>query len=369
MPDNKTIFQIFASPTWGGGEQFVADLSRRLVADGRQVVFIARRSRAIAEHTADIGAPLHRLPLKGIADLFSAVLLARLVLRYRPGIIHVHHFKDAFTALYARALCRCFGVRPRIVLTRHLVRPGKGGWLHGRMYRSVDRFAFVSELARRAFFASNPALDRNRTTVIPNSSPDVVREGRVPDLRKDYGLAPAVPVLLFCGRLVPEKGCDVLLRACARLGERNYGLFFAGSGDREEAYVASLHEAAARLGAGARVGFLGFVNNVGALLAQADLCVQPSVVAEAGSLTVIEAMQAGCAVVASDNGSQPEYVVDGSTGLLVPPGDEEALAAALVRLLDDAELRRAMGAAARRRFDEEFSYERFYAKYLALYDE
>lgn len=118
-----------------------------------------------------------------------------------------------------------------------------------------------------------------------------------------------------------------------------------------------------------RIEFLGFVQQVGALLAQADICVQPSVVAEAGSLTVIEAMQAGCAVVASDNGSQPEYVEAGSTGLLVPPGDEEALADALARLMDDISLRRTMGKAARRRFDEEFSYERFYAKYLALYDE
>lgn len=369
MERDTTIFQIFASAAWGGGEQFVADLSRRLAADGRRVVFIARRSRAIDEHTAGLGAPLYRLPLKGVADLVSAVLLTRLMLRYRPAVVHVHQFKDAFTALYARALCRLFGVRPRIVLTRHLVRPGKRGLLHRWMYASVDRFVFVSELARRAFFSSGLDFDRNRTTGIRNSVPDVSREQGVPDLRKAYGIDPATPVLLFCGRLVPEKGCDVLLRACARLGERRYALFFAGTGDDGDGYVASLHDAAARLDAGARVEFLGFVKNAAALLACADLCVQPSVVPEAGSLTVIEAMQAGCAVIASDNGSQPEYVESGSSGLLVPPGDEEALAAAVARLLDDAALRRSMGAAARRRFDEEFSYERFYAKYLALYEE
>lgn len=369
MSDKKTIFQIFASATWGGGEQFVADLSRRLVADGRRVVLVARRSRSIAEHAADIDAPLHRLPLKGAFDLFSAVRLARLMVRYRPDAIHVHHFKDAFTALYARAFCRFFGLRPRVVLTRHLVRPGKNGWLHRWMYRRLDRVAFVSELARSAFFATAPVLDRAHTTVIPNSSPATRAGGEVPDLRTAYGLAPDVPILLFCGRLVPEKGCDVLLRACARLEEgRGCALFFVGGTDDKE-YLSSLHRLAEQLAPGIRVEFPGFMQHVGALLAQADLCVQPSVVSEAGSLTVIEAMQAGCAVVASDNGSQPEYVAEGTTGLLVPPGDEEALAAALARLLDDAELRRTMGEAARRRFDEEFSYERFYAKYLALYDE
>ena len=61
------IFQIFASATWGGGEQFVADLSRRLLDDGRPVVFVSRRSRAIAEHTADIGAPASLLAAQGDA--------------------------------------------------------------------------------------------------------------------------------------------------------------------------------------------------------------------------------------------------------------------------------------------------------------
>ena len=368
MERNVTIFQIFASATWGGGEQFVADLSRRLAADGRPVVLVARRSRTIAEHTAGIGAPLCRLPLKGFFDLFSAFSLACLLVRHRAGTIHVHHFKDAFTALYARAAARLFGVRPRIVLTRHLVRPAKCGLLHRWMYRRLDRVAFVSELARREFFSSGPALDCGRTTVIPNSSPAARTEGEAPDLRAVYGIVSDVPVLVFCGRLAPEKGCDVLLRACARMEDRRFALFFAGAAADEE-FLAALRAQASALPGGIRVEFLGFVHHAGALLAQADVCVQPSVVAEAGSLTVIEAMQAGCAVVASDNGSQPEYVEAGSTGLLVPPGDEKALAGALERLMGDRELCRAMGAAARRRFDDEFCYERFYAKYLALYDE
>ncbi|MCM1151215.1 MAG: glycosyltransferase family 4 protein [Alistipes sp.] len=368
MSNNGTILQIFASPVWGGGEQFVADLSRRLLADGRRVVLVSRRSRAVADRAADLGAPLHRLPLKGFPDLLSALLLARLVLRYRPETIHVHHFKDAFTALYARAVVRLFGMRPRIVLTRHLVRPGKRGPLHDWMYRRLDRVAFVSELARRTFFSTAPALDRDRTVVIRNSSPLGRSSGDAFDLRERYGIAPGVPVLLFCGRLVPEKGCDVLLRACARLGGgRRYALFFVGGAD-DENYLASLRRLAAGLAPEARVEFVGFVDGASAWLAQADLCVQPSVVAEAGSLTVIEAMQAGCAVVATDNGSQPEYIASGTTGLLVPPGDDKALAAAIARLTDDAELRRSMGAAARQYFDRHLSYEHFYRKYLALYD-
>jgi len=362
--DRRPVLQIFASATWGGGEQFVADLSRRLLADGRPVTLVARRSRAIAERAAEIGAPLHRLPLKGIPDLLSGLLLARLLLRYRPAVIHVHHFKDAFTALYARAIARLFGLRPRIVLTRHLVRPGKCGWLHNRMYRSLDRTAFVSELARREFFATEPKMDPARTSVIHNSSPAKSSGSGLPDLRKDYGLAPDVPIALYCGRLVEEKGCDVLLRAAKLLDDKRFVLFLAGAGD--DAYVKSLQESAA--GATNRTVFLGFVKDAGRLFAQADIGVIPTVQREAFGLSVIEAMQCGCPVVTTDNGAQSEYIENGRNGILTPPGDAGALADALARLLDDDALRRSVGAAGRNCFEERLSYEHFYKKYLDLYD-
>ncbi len=363
------IFQIFASPTWGGGEQFVGDLSRRLVADGRQVVLIARPGKIVRERMADMPVPFYRLPLKGIADLFSAVMLARLMVRYRPGVVHVHHFKDAFTALYARALSRFFGVRPRIVLSRHLVRPAKCGLLHTWMYRHLDGMAFVSERARREFFSTRPAVDPARTTVILNSTPDLPENGAAPDLRSTCGVEPEIPVVLFCGRLAEEKGCDVLLRACARMGGGEFALVFVGTTDDAE-YLARLRTSAAALPSGIRVVFPGFAKNVKALLSQADISVQPTIVPEAGGgLTIIESMQVGCAVIASNNGSQPEYAVDGVTGLLVPPGDEAALAEALTRLLGDADLRRRMGEAGRSRFAEKLAYEHFYRKYLAFYDE
>lgn len=371
MTDSRKapIFQIFASPTWGGGEQFVADLSRRLMADRRQVVLIARPGRIVRERVADMAVPFYRLPLKGIADLVSAAGLAWLIVRHRPATIHVHHFKDAFTALYARALVRLFGLRPRVVLTRHLVRPAKCGALHTWMYRQLDGMAFVSERARREFFSTHPAVDPARTTVILNSTPDIPANAAAPDLRSACGLGPDTPVALFCGRLAQEKGCDVLLRACARLKGNRFALVFVGTTDDAD-YLARLRASAAGLPDGIRVCFMGFSADAKALLSQADISVQPSIVPEAGGgLTVIESMQAGCAVVASDNGSQPEYAVAGTTGLLVPPGDEAALAEALSRLLGDADLRRRMGEAGRSRFAEKLAYEHFYRKYLAFYDE
>lgn len=368
MKHTGPIFQIFATPTWGGGEQFVYDLSRRLLDDGRNVILISRPSEIIRKRVEGLNAPYHTLPLKGALDLPSAWLLARLMLKYRPEVIHVHHFKNAFTAAYARLLCRPFGIAPRIVLTRHLVRRGKHGGLYRWLYAQIDRIAFVSELARREFLTGGPHVDAAKLHVIPNSIPPcepTLYAERLPDLRKRFAIAPEIPLLLFCGRLVPEKGCDVLLRACARLEAHSFALIFAGMGETE--FEKHLREIASSQALHDKVFFTGFVRAANRLLSQADISISPSVCREAGSLTVLEAMQAGCAQIASNNGSQPEFVDNGTTGLLVPPSDDEALARAIVRLLDDADLRRRMGDTARRIFEQQLSYERFYERYLTLY--
>lgn len=370
MENPGPIIQVFATPSWGGGEQFVYDLSRRLMADGRRVVLVSRPSAVIGQRVAALGAPFHTLPMKGVADMLSALMLARLILKYRPDTIHVHHFKDAFTAAYACLLCRAFGFRPRIVLTRHLVKPGKRGWIYRWLYGQIDRIAFVSELARREFLAGKPAVNPSKLCVIPNSVPEIggkTLAGDLPDLRRQYGIASNVPLLLFCGRLVPEKGCDVLLEACARLKTLPFALVLAGTGEKN--FEKRLHDMAAEQELLGKVFFAGFVRGANRLLSQADISVSPSVCSEAGSLTVLEAMQAGCAQVASDNGSQPEFIDNGTTGLLVPPADEERLAEALRRLLADDDLRRRMGRAAKECFDRHFSYERFYVRYLELYEQ
>lgn len=370
MENPGPIIQVFATPSWGGGEQFVYDLSRRLIADGRRVVLVSRPSAVIGQRVAALGAPFHTLPMKGVADMLSALMLAHLIVKYRPATIHVHHFKDAFTAAYARLLCRMQGLRPRIVLTRHLVKPGKRGWIYRWLYGQIDRIAFVSELARREFLAGKPAVNPSKLCVIPNSVPEIggkTLAGDLPDLRRQYGIASNVPLLLFCGRLVPEKGCDVLLEACARLKTLPFALVLAGTGEKN--FEKRLHDMAAEQELLGKVFFAGFVRGANRLLSQADISVSPSVCSEAGSLTVLEAMQAGCAQVASDNGSQPEFIDNGTTGLLVPPADEERLAEALRRLLADDDLRRRMGRAAKECFDRHFSYERFYVRYLELYEQ
>lgn len=370
MNQRGPIIQILASASWGGGEQFVYDLTRRLLTDGRKVVAVVRPGGTVAERFRQLDIPCHTLPMKGVADAVSAVRLFRLIRRCRPSVIHVHHFKDAFTAAYALELYRLRDVAPpRLVLTRHLVRRGKCGWLYRWLYNHIDHMVFVSERARQEFLSSRPPVDMAKTTVIRNGVPETAAAAEpVPDLRTEYGLPREVPLMLFCGRCVAEKGCDVLLRACARLGQRPFALFFAGAAS-DPVYEASLRRLVAEGGLQDRVFFLGFVRGASRMMAQADICVAPTVAPEALGLAVAEGMQAGCAVLTTDNGAQPEYVENDVTGLLVPPADEKKLSAALCKLLDDDALRTRLGRAAREKVREAFSYEKFYTDYCNLYDE
>lgn len=363
-----TILQIFASATWGGGEKFLCDLARQLADDGRRVVFVSRPSSVLRERTACFATTHEEMPLRGAADMVSAVRLARLILRERPSVIHLHNFKTAFTAIAAVRLARLFGCRtaPRIILTRHLVRKGKGGPFYSFIYRNISRIVFVSELARREFLSSRPPVDEAKTVVIHNAVPEVDPALTAPDLRAMFGIAADTPLLLFCGRLHPEKGIDVLLRACTLLGNRPFALAIVGTGTAE--YTDALHRMVDEQGLGPRVFFFGFSDATPALMRQADIAAAPSVVAEAGGpFSTMEAMQAGVAAVSSNNGAQPEFTDHGTDGLLVPPSDASALAAALAQLLDDKDLRLRIGKAAARKFSGALSYESFYKKYLGIY--
>lgn len=160
--------------------------------------------------------------------------------------------------------------------------------------------------------------------------------------------APAGPVLMVVAALRPEKGHDVLFEALATLRRPCPGLVLLLVGDGPER--AALETAAAERGLGAQVRFLGNRNDVADLLPLADLVILPSHPAvETLPLSVMEAMAAGRAVVATRVGSVAELVEDGVTGRLVAPSDPDALRAALEPLLEDPELRARYGAAAARR--------------------
>lgn len=184
---------------------------------------------------------------------------------------------------------------------------------------------------------------RGRVAVIayPGVEP-IANPSRVP--QRDPG---AIRIAMV-GRLTPWKGQDVLLRALPLLRDRPAAVdLVGGSFFGEQDYRAQLERIVAELRL--PVEFAGHVDDPGPYFARADIAVHCSVIAEPFGQVVVEAMAAGCAVVAAAAGGPTEIVRPEVDGLLVPPGDPIALAAALDRLIADPDLRARLGAAARHR--------------------
>ncbi|WP_051499938.1 glycosyltransferase family 4 protein [Nocardia sp. BMG51109] len=170
-------------------------------------------------------------------------------------------------------------------------------------------------------------------------------ESRPPAVR-EMPRPPTETVIAVVGRLAPWKGQDVFLRAVARTRVRPARiLLIGGAFFGEEPYRDDLERLASELAL--PVTFTGHVDDPESLLAQADILVHCSVLPEPFGQVVVEGMRAGCAVIATRPGGPAEIVQPGRNGLLVTAGDQRELTAALDRLIDDPQLRRALGDAAR----------------------
>lgn len=351
-----TVFQIVSNKVWGGGERYVLDLCRRLLADGRDVRVLVRPCAApVIAAFAGEGVQAAPLPMRGFGRLWGVRRLARELAQTRGEVVaHVHNFVDArFVAAARRCLPAPERGRVRIVCTRHLARPGR----RSAVYGEIDALIFVSEAARRVFLAGKAQIDEAKIRVVPNSI--IALE---PALRPAHDGAMR---LLFAGRLADEKGVGTLLRASALL-KGEWRLRICGTGADKS--VAEYKRLAAELGLAERVEWPGHVSDVYAELRGADILVAPSEVPEAFGLSALEAMSQGVAVVASDIGALPELVAEGECGLLVPVSDPEALAAALGRLVADPALCRAMGERGRRAYLEAHTYDAFYRRITAIYN-
>jgi glycosyltransferase involved in cell wall biosynthesis len=198
----------------------------------------------------------------------------------------------------------------------------------------------------RGFAISGEGVDPHKIVVIPNGISvenylaPVARE----ELRAQWNLPQEAVVLGSIGRLVPQKGFDVLLRALANLPNANVQLVLVGEGEQETA----LRALAAELRIAERVHFVGYRYDVPQLLGAFDVYVHPARF-EGMSNAVLEAMAAGCPIVASAVDGNLELIQDGITGWLVPPDNVPALAHAMKEAITQPQEARERGRAAQQR--------------------
>ncbi len=190
--------------------------------------------------------------------------------------------------------------------------------------------------------------------------------GAPPEAIATLGL-PHAPLIVVVSRQVPRKGIDVLLRALSQLDRAgaSFRACLVGPGTLLEAHRRMVIE----LGLSRQVAMPGGVEDSFVYLREGDIFVLPSLEEGSGSVSVLEALQAGIAVIASACDGIPEDLTDGEDALLVPPGDVAALRRALARLLEDETLRKQLGRRGRSTYERCFSSAAFVTALLTTYAE
>lgn len=288
------------------------------------------------------------LRLRSPRHIGAAWRLAGLLRSRRVDILHSHLFYASLFASPVGSLVRV----PWIVETPHVREHWRHGWLKGRFVvdravaRCVDRYIAVSE-ANARYLIEHKGIPARKVIVIRNGCDtvrfDPTREAP-PMLRSSLGFGADDPVVVVLGRLEPQKGHKILFEGLPRVVKQFPGLRVVCLG--EGSLRQDLEARAAALGLAGTVRFVGFQANVAAWLALADLTVLPSLW-EGLPLAAIESLAAGRPMVATAVDGTPEVIVDGQTGLTVPPGDSQALARAIGRLLASREERERMAMAGR----------------------
>lgn len=290
--------------------------------------------------------------------------LARLLRRQRVSVLHAHCFDPTLVGLLA---ARIAGTS--FVFTRHHsdhnLRLGKR-W-HTRIDawcgRHADRAIAVSEATRSIMTAVEHVPAHQVVTVLNGADPlPAPSSDSVEALRHELGLEDEA-VCLMMARLHEEKGHRVLFDALPGVLPHVGPLLVLLAGDGPERE--SLQSETRRRGLDSVVRFVGRRHDIPELISLSSVVVLPSL-AESFGYAALEAMSLGKPVVAARTGGIPEVVVDGQTGLLVPPGDADALAVALSRILKDHEWALALGEEGRRRATS-FSVERMMREYEQVY--
>ena len=347
--------------TWRGG-QYQALLTVRGLRRGGQRAALAAQPHGELFRRASGDADLYPLAPRGDLDPLAAWKLSRLLRRLTPDVIHAHDAHAVAVAALARSLA---GPRatPPLIASRRVDFHLRGNALSRWKYRRVDRFICASAAIRDML--SGDGVPPERACVVHEGiAIDRIQRAPALDLRREFGLPPGCPIVGNVAALAPHKGQRHLIDAAAHVVREIPGarLLIVGAGELKGA----LTQRIGRLRLDGKVILTGFRSDVPSLLKGLDLFVMSSVTEGLGT-SVLDAMAAGLAVVATRAGGIPESVVDGETGLLVPPADAPALAGAIAALLRDAPRRQAFGAAGRRRARASFSAERMVEETAAVY--
>jgi glycosyltransferase involved in cell wall biosynthesis len=337
---------LVTAQTTGGIGRHVSSLLPELLARGARVEVAAPRATGGLGAEA-AGTPFWPVEIPRLPSPVPAVSALRDLKRALDGadLVHAHGVR---AGLAAGAAARSDAV-PHLIVTIHnavfesgSTRRGAESVAHRMLALLAELRICVSEDVARAARAAAPAKAGSVLVMPVGADPTPVKPAEAAAAREQLGIEAGHPLVVAVGRLDPQKGFDVLVDATARMnGNSPPIVVICGEGPARP----ELEDRINALGLGGRVRLLGNREDAKALIAAADAFCMPSRW-EGSPLALHEALAAGRPVVAAAVGGIPELLTFGQAGLLVPPEDPGALAAAVGRVLSDQQLAEQLGARA-----------------------
>jgi glycosyltransferase involved in cell wall biosynthesis len=343
----RRLLQAMAGARRGGAETFFVRLATALERAGESQRVLIRSDPDRSQQLRGAGIAVVELGFRNRLDLATRLAFGREIAEWQPSIV---------LTWMSRATQLC---PPGDFV--HVAR--LGGYYDLKYYRSCDHL--IGNTRSIVAYAVAGGWPDERVHYLPNFVPDLRNAAPIP--RVALATPEGAPLALALGRLHSNKGFDLLLQALALT--REVHLWIAGDGPLR----ASLQQQAASLGLTGRVRFLGWRDDISALLASADFVVSSSRHEPLGNV-VIEAWSAGCAVVATASDGPAALIKDEVSGLLAPLPDSPgggvaALAHAIERVAGDRALRDRLAAGGRQAYEAEFTEDIVVARYQRLFDE
>ncbi len=374
---NIALFASAFHPHFGGVEELVRQLAHELQSRGHHVIVLTNRwPRSLAAYEEFEGLPVYRLPFRIAEQSLKSKItyrlthdricaqMFRILERHSIEVLHVQCVSsNAYYALEAREVCSL----PLVVTLQ--------GELTMDANQLYQRSAWAQETLRRALREAELVTGCSAKTI---SDAEGFLEEPLPKARAIFNAANLEdfanakpwkherPYIFALGRLVPQKGMDLLIEGYAEADLADFDLLIAGDGPERP----PLQELVQKLGLQQRVHLLGRAERlkVASLFLGCSFFALPSRADEGLPVVCAEAMAAGKAVIAARAGGTPEAVIDGENGIIFEKEDRPALVAGLKKLAYDPILREQFGKAGARRAAE-FSWPCVTEQYLAAYQD
>lgn len=333
-----------------GTERYVENLVEHLHPDKAACGLCYNMDGPLAQKLRARGIPTYQVEMKHIFDLGAAKQLAQICKTQGYDVIHAQYPRENYIAILARR----FGSGARVVFTSHLTLRQPWYWkLLNRVFTPGDH-RIISVCREGADILKANGVAADKIQVIFNgidATKPLPRDRRV---LTALGIGDSEKVITILARFAPEKGLEFLCDAIARVKEQTsvpFRMLIVGDGE----LFGAIQAKATALGLEDTILLPGFRTDTGSILAASDLYLNASSRNEAMSFAILEALGAGLPVVATDVGGNSDLVhLGGKCGEILPYGDVEGYAGAIVRLLEDDELRQTYSRAARSKATHEF---------------